>query len=377
MKVLTINNIDMLNHSSKGPMLSLYLSVDTSLHTSKTIDQRFRDLLNKAEFYLLKDYPRSLVNQFIDSLNKEHDNLISRLSSFDKGIAIFQEIKGGFIDLKVIKLQSEIQDLVIVANSFHVKPLLRIKKYVGGYFILTMSSRAINVMIENRGDLVRIESYRNEPNQMLKEKKKYEDFFSDSAAEINKLIQAYRLPVVLCGVRSHIHLMKQFIEPSLLLEDTIIENIEKIKFEDFQMKVNEMLIPYYAKTESNTLKEIEEFETNPKMISLLEDIAVEAIQGNVAKLFVLEKKYIWGSLDKKTGKIEIYPKQQNSYDDDLLDDLCQMVLSKNGEVVVVRDQQHFKENSALALVRNSNERIQFNSSKKKYNISHTFEEGRI
>lgn len=377
MKVLTINNIDMLNHSSKGPMISLYLSVDTSLHTSKTIDQRFRDLLHKAEFYLLKDYPRSLVNQFIDSLNKEHDNLISMLNPFDKGIAIFQEIKGGFIDLKIIKLQSEIQDLVIVANSFHIKPLLRIKRYVGGYFILTMSSRAINVMIENRGDLVRIESYRNEPNQLLKEKKKYEEFFEDSAVEINKLIQAYRLPVVLCGVRSHIHLMKQYVEPSLLLNDSIVENIEKIKFEDFQAKVNEILTPYYAKTEINTLKEIEDYETNPNIVSLLEDIALQAVEGNIQKLFVLEKKYIWGSLDKKTGKIEIYPKQQNSQDDDLLDDLCQLVLSKNGEVVVVRDQQHFKENSALALIKNGREENQFNSSKKNYNINHTFEVGRI
>ena len=55
MRELSVKDLNILNVSSKGPMISLYLSKDMSILDKKTMDERWKELLLKAEFYLLKD----------------------------------------------------------------------------------------------------------------------------------------------------------------------------------------------------------------------------------------------------------------------------------------------------------------------------------
>lgn len=68
MRELSVKDLNILNVSSKGPMLSLYLSKDMSILDNKAMDERWKELLLKAEFYLLKDYTRSFVDTFMKPL---------------------------------------------------------------------------------------------------------------------------------------------------------------------------------------------------------------------------------------------------------------------------------------------------------------------
>ena len=85
-------------------------------------------------------------------------------------------------------------------------------------------------------------------------------------------------------------------------------------------------------------------------ITYIEDIAVSAVYGKVKKLFVVENKQIWGAVNKLTGEVFIFPKQTNSHDDDILDDICQIVLARGGEVVVLKDANNVKGFIAAAIV---------------------------
>ncbi len=348
MKELTVRDLNILNVSSKGPMISLYLSKDEAILDQKSMNERWKDLLNKAEFYMLKDYTRTFVNNFMKKLREV--NYIEKLETLDRGFIIFHSEEGFDGEPGFIRVQSSISDLVVVADSFHIKPLIRIKNNVRGFFIVTMSSRAINVLIENNGQLVKLDSYRNEPGIDGTNKKESKDFFLNSAQELNKLFAAYRLPIVLAGVKDHIAHMSRLLDQSMLMNESIVGNVEKMKSIELQERVYEILTPYYEQQEIGSLKELEIAMSRDHAVTYLEDIAISAVMGKVTKLFVVENRYVWGTLNRHTGEIFIAPRQVNAHDDDVLDDLCQLVLLKGGAVVVVKEINNFKGHYAVAIV---------------------------
>ena len=349
MRELTIKDLNSLNISSKGPMLSLYLSKDTAILDQKTITERWKDLILKAEFVLLKDYTRSFVEEFMKELKE--GKYLEKFENLDRGVVVFYSLEGFNGELGFLKVQSSINDLIVVADSFHIKPLIRIRNNVKGFFIVTMSSRAINVLIENNGHLVKLDSYRNEPGIDGNNKKDSKEFFLNASQELNKLFTAYRLPIVLAGVKDHINHMKRLVDQSMLMDQFVVGNVEKIKALDLQEKVYDILTPYYDKLEQCALKDLEAAMTNGRAITFLEDIAISAVYGKISKLFVVENRFVWGSINQKTGEIFIAPRQVNAHDDDVLDDLCQIVLAKGGEVVVVKKINHFEGHYAVAIVK--------------------------
>lgn len=348
MRELTIKDLNALNVSSKGPMLSLYLSKDMSILDQKSMSDRWKELLLKAEFYLLKDYTRSFVDEFMKKLRE--GKYLEKLEALDRGVVVFYSLESFDGDLGYMKVQSSINDLIVVADSFHIKPLIRIRNNVKGFFIVTMSSRAINVLIENHGHLVKLDSYRNEPGIDGNNKKDPKEFFLSSSQELNKLFAAYRLPIILAGVKDHIGHMKRLLNQSMLMDQYIVGNVEKMKALELQEKVYKILTPYYEKLEQGALKDLEVAMNRGRAITFLEDIAISAVYGKISKLFVVENRFVWGSINQHTGEIFIAPRQVNAHDDDVLDDLCQIVLSKGGEVVVVKEINNFKGHYAVAIV---------------------------
>jgi hypothetical protein len=348
MRELSLKNLNALNISSKGPMLSLYLSKDMSILDHKSMADRLKEMILKAEFFMLKDYTRTYVDEFMQKIKEA--KILEKMENLDQGIIIFHSEEGFDGEVGYVKVQSSINDLVVVADSFHIKPLIRIKNNVRGFFIVTMSSRAINVLIENSGHLIKLDSYRNEPGIDGNNKKDSKDFFLNASLELNKLFAAYRLPIILAGVKDHIAHMKRLLNQSMLLNESIQGNVEKMKAVELQERVYKILTPYYEQQEVGALNELELAMNEKRAITYLEDIAISAVCGKVSKLFVVENRFVWGSINHHTGEIFISPRQVNAHDDDVLDDLCQIVLSKGGEVVVVKEINNFRGHYAVAVV---------------------------
>jgi hypothetical protein len=348
MRELTIKNLNLLNISSKGPMVSLYLSKDTAILDQKSMTDRWKDMLLRAEFLLLKDYTRSFVDEFMKKLRD--GKFVEKVQGLDQGIVVFHSTEGFDGEVGFIKVQSSINDLVIVADSYHIKPLIRIRNNVRGFFVVTMSSRAINVLIENSGHLIKLDSYRNEPGIDGTNKKDPNNFFLNASQELNKLFAAYRLPIILAGVKDHIGHMKKLLNQSMLMSESIVGNVEKMKSIELQERVYKILTPHYEQQELGALRELDIAMAREHAITYLEDIAISAVCGKIKKLFVVENRFEWGSINKHTGEIFIAPRQVNAHDDDVLDDLCQIVLEKGGEVVVVKEIDSFKGHYAVAIV---------------------------
>jgi hypothetical protein len=144
MKELLNQDLKAITEADSAPMISIYLSKDGALDM-KSLNEKWKESLTKAEYFLLKDYNKSFVNSFMEPLWLS-DNL-EKLEHLDKGIIVFYSatIQG------YLRVQSSINDLIVVADSFHIKPLLRIKNNERGFFLVSLSAKAVNVWIETNG----------------------------------------------------------------------------------------------------------------------------------------------------------------------------------------------------------------------------------
>ncbi len=347
MKELMTQDLKAVTEAGSAPMISIYLSRDTSL-SMRALTEKWKESLSKAESLLLKDYTRSFVHNFMEPLKVAP--FLETLGLLDKGIIVFysKEQQG------YIRVQSSISDLVVVADSFHIKPLLRIKNNERGFFVVAMSAKQISVSVETNGHLYRMDTINNpspveDPNTN-KSKPDAKDFIAHAATELNKTLSLYKLPIILAGVKDHLGHMKKYLNHSMILEDGIIGNVERMKAEELREKCFELLEPYYRRKETEAIDELNLAVKKNHAITYIEDIAVSAVYGKIRKLFVVENKQLWGTVYKTTGEVFISPKQTNAHDDDILDDICQIVLSKGGEVVVLKDASNVKGFVAAAIV---------------------------
>ena len=362
MKELLNQDLKAITEADSAPMISIYLSKEGAIDM-KALNEKWKESLSKAEYFLAKDYGKSFVHSFMEPLWLT--DCVQKLEHLDKGIIVFYSaVMQGYL-----RVQTSLNDLVVVADSFHIKPLLRIKNNERGFFLVSISVKAINVWVEINGHLYRMETFRNEAElednnskNTNKNPRESKDFISYIATDLNKLLSTYKLPIILAGVQEHLGHMRKYLDHTMVLEESIIGNVEREKIEVLREKCFELLEPYYRKKELKAIEELNLAVSKNNAITYIEDIAVSAVYGKIRKLFVVENRQIWGEINKQTGEIFISPLQTDSHDDDILDDICQIVLAHNGEVVVLKEAENVKGYVAAAIVSDRSHLYDFNQS---------------
>lgn len=357
MKELMIQDLKAVTEATSAPMVSIYLSRDPRLN-AKPLMSRWKQALLKVEHLLVKDYTRSFVHAFMEPLRQAA--FFQSLETLDKGFIVFYSTEYQ----AYMRVQTSLNDLVIVADSFHIKPLLRIKNTERGYFVIGVSSRLITVSVESSGHLYRMEVIRNptifDNQDAPKSKSLINSFISHSAVQINKSLSQFKMPVILAGVKDYTDQMRKSLSISYILDEIILANIETMKSDEVRERCFEILEPYYQKKELEAAHDLNLAVKKNQAITYIEDIALSAVLGKIEKLFVVENKQLWGSVNKQTGEVFISQKQLSSHEDDILDDICQIVLAKGGEVTVLKDGAHVKGYIAAAIVTDTSHLYDFN-----------------
>ena len=211
MRELMNQDLKAITEAHSAPMISIYLSKDNGILDKKTLNEKWKESLQKAEYFLLKDYTRSFVNSFMEPLWLS--DCLEKLETLDKGLIVFFSPN----EVGYLRVQTSINDLVVVADSFHIKPLLRIKNNERGFFLVTMSAKAVNVFVETNGHLYRLETYRNIDTLEGSKKIAPKDFLVHTSNELNKMFATYRFPIILAGVKEYLGLMRNSLEHSMIL----------------------------------------------------------------------------------------------------------------------------------------------------------------
>lgn len=347
-----------------GPLISLYQPTHRSFPDNKQDPIVFKNLLRVIENSL-----KQITNDdFIDSIMKPFYELKEDKTFWNTtadGIAVLAS-KSKCI---VYNLHNPVKELAIVANSFHIKPLIKAFQSTENYQLLGLSRENFTLYQGNRNGFEEIVINQDTPRTM---KDVLGDQLSDSnlshgsyagaggptmyhghvdvKLEINKDTEKYfryvdsfvfenysktsKLPLILVSLTEYHPEFKRLSHNPYLLEEGINKSIESLDLNEIQEKVR-MII---EAINMEKIKKLAESYAKAKVELLgssdLEHVAKAAYESRVETILIDEDKMIPGKIDYKTGEIKLGNIDSPEYDD-ILDDLAELVLLGGGAVFVL------------------------------------------
>ena len=368
-----------LLRNEETPCLSLYQPTHRQ-HPDNVQDPiRFRNLVKKMAESLRLKYPKREMAPLLEPFEALADNK-AFWSHSANGLAVLSA-PGMF---RTYRLQRPVAELVVVADSFHTKPLMRITQSADHYQILGLSRNSFKLFEGNRDSLMEVQPPGNAAQTADEMPGKDDDsregahraygptgdaawhgtdvkqaagdrdtehfFRAVDQAVMQHHGQPRGMGLILAALPEHHHLFRSVSKNPLLLQDALDVNPDAISLDVLRERAWELVQPYYVARLAGLLDAYGAATGNAQGSDALDDIARAAVAGRVATLLIEADRIIPGQIDAATGKVRARQLGDPEVDD-LLDDLGELVLKAGGEVVMVPAERMPTDTGAAAVYR--------------------------
>jgi hypothetical protein len=338
---------------------------------------------------------RNLVRSIEDSLGQQYRSrdtraLLAPLQAIATDAAFWNRTLDGLAVLaapghfRAFQLQRSVNEFAVVANSFHVKPLLRVVQSADRYQVLCVTRQSARVFEGNRDalDELAVDAFpgdieaalghqRTEPHQTVasygtgtggpgpmyhghgsrrdevdKDTERY--FRAVDRVMIAQFSKPSALPLVLAALPEHQPVFRQVSQNAGLLAAGVEGDPESMSAERLRDAAWQAVEPKYLERLAQLSSMFTSGAAHQQAMSDLADAARAAVEGRVSHLLVEADRVVPGRIDSATGRIS-----DASIDDpavgDMLDDLAEAVLRTGGDVVIV-PKERMPSTSGLAAI---------------------------
>jgi len=345
-----------LLQAAGAPCISIYVPTSRRFPEKRQDPLRYRKLVDKAAALLKQNAPDA--EAMIAALRAlEQEPLWER--SLD-GFAVF--LSPTFA--AAYRVPASVPEIAVVADSFHVKPLLRLKHEATRYFVLAVSQKSARlyeggplgasavdvpglpqsvndalgeVVNERRSNTVHAGGAAYHGYGPGKEETKEDllSYFRIIDKALREVLHGERAPLLLAAVKYYQPIYREAnTYPHLI--DAMLEGSYEHANGD---KIHADAWPIASAASAHGFEPwVERYKTAAPgglATDRIESVAEAVIQGRVSCVLAAEGETIWGILDRATGSLERRERQLDGADDDLLDDLCEETLKRGGEAFVV------------------------------------------
>lgn len=349
---LTSEVLKELSGFGNGPCLSLYQPTHRRHPVNQEDPIRFRNLLKELEASLDQKYPaaesKALLEPF-HALAQDGDFWNHAL----EGLAVL----GAPGYFRALRISQPVDELVVVADSFHTKPLRRFLQTADRYHVLSLSLHGIRLFEGNRRSLDEVDMTKAGPgridpttgeesaeggsgagiplrhglggkgNEADKEADRY--FRAVDRAVLEHYSRPSGLPLILAALPEHHHRFHEVSQNPFLVAEGIRLNPESLSADKLRGHAWEVVEPQYQARLKALHGELEQAKARGTGSDVLAEVAEAAAAGRVATLMVEAGREIAGRLDVSTGRIE--KAELDAPDvDDMLDDLGELVTKMGG-----------------------------------------------
>ncbi|GJQ59154.1 MAG: hypothetical protein D8M57_07075 [Candidatus Scalindua sp. AMX11] len=362
---LLINDYNLgLIAAAEPPCLSLYQPTHRVFQDKQQDPIRFRNLLRELEESLRREYSTRDVRPLIEPFERlAEDSEFWRMRTLD-GLAVLAAPDF----FRVYRFQRPVPELAVVADSFHIKPLVRLLQSADGYYVLSLDRQQIRLFEGNRDRLDEVELAPGVPRtsaeaQGEEDRERHFSTWSPggdsgsilygkgSQSEIvdadaerffraldHAILEQYSRPsgrpLLLAALPENQSLFRRLSRNPLLLDEEIDINPNALSLEELRDRAWQAVEPHYLTRLSGLIESFKAMSAHELGDADLERVARSAVAGRVKTLLIDADRHIPGRFDAMTGEI--------TYDDlsdpavgDLLDDLGQIVLKLGGQIVIV------------------------------------------
>jgi hypothetical protein len=378
MKSLTPSYMKELLEHDSPPCISLYMPADGS-ETALTQNMlRFDSLLRDAEAQLRLLYPSHQTHQFLTKLRdmKGDEQMFSALSD---GLAVFASPAL----FQVHQLERRVREHVEVADSFHLKPLIRAHQFTGRFQILCLSQRNVSVW-EGNQDRISPLKLKNVPKTLGEalnyqvagatmsssrestsdNKQKYDTIAEKATGSDNDLDHFFRivdkavwancsrpsgLPLILCAMEQYYRWFFDISKNQNIVEEGIKANPEALSPDELRERAWKVIEPFYRRQIERVVEEFGRARAQNEGSGDITQVAQAAAQARVGTLMVDADKHVGGRIDP-VGRVEFGDLSRPEFDD-LLDDIAEQVIKTGGQVLVMPADQMPTDTGIAAIYR--------------------------
>jgi hypothetical protein len=270
---------------------------------------------------------------------------------------------------RVYRLQRPVPEVVIVADSFHIKPLIRILQSADRYQILGLTRREIKLFEGNRDVVDEIEpaqavprtitdalggevterptltsfspgvrgpairhGYGSKQDEVDIDAERF--FRAVDRAVLEHHSQPSGLPLILAALPEYHNLFRQVSRNPFLLADAIDVHPDALPADGLRERAWRVLEPQYLARLAGLVEEFGRAKSKGYGSDELVAVAEAAVIGRVATLLIDADRHIGGRIDEASGRIE-HGDLAHPEIGDLLDDLGELVVRKGGQIVIV------------------------------------------
>lgn len=364
MEALPKEELEKLVERRAGPCVSVFLPTHRAGTETQQDPIRFKNLLEEAKQGL---FARGLRSVDVDRILKPARELLAddvfwRYQS--EGLAVFLSQN----DFRYYRLPLRFEELVVVADRYHVKPILSLLTGDGQFYVLALSQNEIRLLRATRHGVGEVE-LRDVPKS-LAEALRHEDpekqlqfhtgtsrgsssraavfhgheavdakdailrYFRQIDRGVREVLKGSRAPLVPAGVGYLLPIYREANTCPYLVEEGVTGNPEGLSEEELHRKAWAVVQPRFLEAQREAVARYEQLVGTGQTSSDLREIVPAAYYGRVDVLFTAAGSQRWGTFDPSTGEVELHAKAE-SEDGDMLDFAAVQTLLNRGTVYVV------------------------------------------
>lgn len=348
------------------PCLSLYQPTHRHHPDNRQDPIRFRNLVRELEQSVRNQSPATDVGALLAPFERLAANTEFWAHRLD-GLAVFAA-PGLF---EYFETQRPVTEFVIVADSFHTKPLRRLLQSSDRYQLLGLSRSRVRLFEGDRDVLDEVPlapgvphtiadalgEELSEPNRTVAvhgggspgsaaithghgEKSDLLDadterfFRAVDRAILDHHSRPSGLPLILAALPEHHASFRQVSKNPQLAPEGIPINYEAVSRDELRQRAWQLFEPVYRARLASLGDAFAEARVKGMGADDLAAVAAAASAGRVGTLLIESERRIPGRFDPSTGEIQLADGKAGGVDD-LLDDLGEAIAQKGGEVLVV------------------------------------------
>jgi hypothetical protein len=366
MRQITTERFTQLLAAHEPPCVSLYQPTHRRHPENQQDPIRYRNLLVKLETSLREKYPTRQVRAVLERFQSlARDDRFWNYRS--DGLAIFSSPER----FEIFELQRPVPELLVIADSFHTKPLIRILQSADRYQILCLTRQEAKLYEGNRDALDPIE-LTNVPSTIT-------DVLGDERSPSAQMVGSYGtrtgpggtavhhrhgpqtdkveadmirffravdrgilehhsrpsgLPLMLAALPEHHAPFRRISQNPYLMGEGITINPEALDSDELRKQAWAIVEPHYLARLEDLKEKFHTARARHAGAADLTDVAKAVMGGRVRTLLVEAERVVPGRFDPATGEVRL-DRLADPGVDDVLDDLAEAVLRTGGEVVVV------------------------------------------
>ena len=344
------------------PCLSLYQPTHRHHPDNQQDPIRFRNLLKALEESLRQKYSTRDVRPLLEPFQ----NLAEDHSFWNHTLDGLALLAGPGV-FRVYRLQRPVAELAVVADSFHIKPLIRILQSADRYQVLGLSRQETKLLEGNRDTLDEVELSPAVPRTVtevvgedskeahlsvwspspgigvrhgsgskaeLVDKETERFFRAVDRAILEHHSRSSGLPLLLAALPEHHSFFRRVSRNPFLMPEGVDIHPDALPIEALRDRAWHAIEPHYLARLAGLVEMFGAARSKELGADDLAQVAASAVAGRVGTLLIEADRHIPGRIDAVTGEIE-FDDLAHPEVDDLLDDVGELVLKNRGQIVIV------------------------------------------